>query len=210
MNLDDLKEPWRRRNRDLAEASLDELAAGVVTRAATFERNIWRRDWIETAAAAFVVGVFAFFALRSVYPPMARVGMVMIILGALEVVLVLHWTRRHGGQPSADLSLTEFCRQQLARVERQIRLLRCVNWWYTSPPLVGACVFFAGLLLVEPLPWQISLPILAVLCGLVLLIGWWVYRINQRAVVRELLPLHKELSALYASLADSNPETDIQ
>jgi len=208
MNLDDLREPWQRRNREFTGATLKELAKAVATRAATFERDIRRRDWIETAAAVFVIGVFGSCVFQSTFPLIARLGMALIILGTLEIVIVLHWTRRRGGPPGADLPLADYFSGQLVRVERQIWLLRYVNWWYSSPPLIGACIFFFGGLFAEPLPWQISVPVFAALCGLVLLFGWKVYRINQRAVDKELLPLQRELAELCASLKDHDERMD--
>jgi len=48
----------------------------------------------------------------------------------------------------------------------------------------------------------------AVICGLIWIFGWIVYRINQRAVAQELVPLRDELSAIHAALKDAPLASD--
>lgn len=204
MNLDDLKESWQRRNGELAGSRFDEVAAQVRKRAATFQRQVLRRDLIETAAAVAVIAAFSFFLLQGNYPWIARLGMAVIILGTIEIAVVLHWTRSCGERARRDLPLAKYCAAEIARVKRQIRLLRHVTWWYTGPILLGACIFFFGLLFSAPVPLHISVPGFAALCMLIGIFGWIVHRINQRAVTDDLIPLRDELAAVYASLAEDS------
>jgi protein-S-isoprenylcysteine O-methyltransferase Ste14 len=202
MNLDEVKNMWQQRNGELAGDRVDELAARVLAQMSTFSSKILRRDWIETAAAALVVLVFAFFLQVDGFPWISKLGMVVSIVGCLEVVAVLHWTRRRGGRPRYDLPLAEFCAAEVDRVDRQIWLLRNVSWWYTIPLLLGACIVVLGVLLAVPeLPLYVSVPWFAVFLAVIVFCGWIIHSINQRAV-RQTLPLREELAAIAASLSE--------
>jgi hypothetical protein len=206
MNLDDLKEPWKQRHSELMDSRVEELTARVLTRASAFEKTILRRDLIETAAAMVVIVFFGLFMTQSSLPWVARLGIGLIILGAIEVVVVLHWTRRRGGRTRHDLPLIDYCAAEITRIDRQIWLLRNVNWWYTGPLLLGACVFVFGLLFpVHDVLLPISLAAFVMFCVLVLIFGWIAYRINQRAVRHELLPIREELATIFDSLRDNSP-----
>ena len=206
MNLDDLKETWRQSHGELGDSRVGELASQALERASQFEKTILRRDLIETAAAIFVIFGFGLF-LREGFPWISRLGMIIIVLGAGEVIVTLHLTRRRDRRPQHDLPLTEFCAAEIARVDRQIRLLRYVNWWYSGPMLLGVCVFLSGILFSVPLPLHISVPAFAAFCVLILIFGWIIYRINQRALRNELAPLREELAGIYESLIEEPSST---
>jgi len=201
MNLDDLKANWKQQQSKLADDQFDEIASRVAERSSWFEKTILRRDLIETAAAIFVAFGFGYPLVRHVdWPWLARLGMAIIIMGAVEIIVVMHWTRRRGGRARYDSPLTEFCAVEIARVDRQIWLLRNVSWWYSGPIILGCCVFFFGILIALPeLPtwaWFVALAIFFAF----LLLGWIIYRMNQQAVHTELLPLREELADTYESL----------
>src|SRR4051794_11597881 len=120
------------------------LTARVQMRASKFEKTILRRDLIETAAAVVVILFFGFFLYQVSLPGVAKLGLALMIAGAMEVVVVLHWTRRQE-RPRHDSPLTEYCAAEIKRIDRQIWLLRNVNWWYTGPLLLGACVLVFGI-----------------------------------------------------------------
>ncbi len=198
MNLDDddLKASWKQRQSELADSGrIDELASRVFSRTSWFERVILRRDWIETAAAIFVIVMFAgmFFRQESW---LARVGAITVILGAIEILVVLHWTRRRGGRPQHDLPLAEFCAAEIARVDRQIWLLRHVNWWYSGPILLGCCLLTFG----RSISWVAI--VINLMCYLA--VGWFVYWLNQRAVRTQLIPLREELATTCETLVDDS------
>jgi hypothetical protein len=207
MNLDDLKSNWKQYQTKLAEDRFDELASRVLTQTSWFEKTIWRRDLLETAAAIFVAVIFGYVVVRGPdWPLLARLGMGIAALGAIEIIIVLNWTRRRG-RARHDLPLIDFCAAELARVDRQIWLLRNVNWWYTSPILLGCCTFFFGLLNSLPgLPSWARFVEVAIYFAF-LLLGWVIYGLNQQAVRDKLLPLREELADIYESLVVDKPST---
>jgi hypothetical protein len=112
-------------------------------KAERFERQILRRDYIETAAAVIVVAGFspALFVFKDWT---TWLGVLIIILGALEIVIVLHWVRRKGGETPLDVPLAQYFHVERVRVERQIALLRCVIWWYLAPFIIGGFLLAVG------------------------------------------------------------------
>lgn len=116
----------------------------------------------------------------------------------------MNWTRQRG-RARPDLPLAEFCAVELACVDRQIWLLRNINWWYTGPTLFGCCVFLLGTLLsLSGLPawaWCVAIAIFFAY----FLLGWVVYGLNQKALRTELLPLREELEEIHDSLVEEPP-----
>jgi hypothetical protein len=202
MNLDDMRERWREHHGKWADQHFDPLAAEVVGRAERFEDQIVRRDWIETAAALLVVGFFA-MALRNLEMTRLMVaGVLLIIVGAVEIVIVLFWTRLRDLPPRPDSSLAEFSQAELVRLDRQIYLLRKVTWWYTGPLLAGVALFLFGVLWSLPaLPPLLWFSFVAAFSLCLLAVAYIIHRINHRAVVTELLPLRDQIAAFRESLA---------
>ena len=197
MNLDGLKQHWLRKNQRLAEQRFDDMLRNIVGRADRLERTILRRDRIESTAALLVLGAFACALWRLPFPRMAQAGILIIMAGCIEIIVVMRWVRTKDELPPSDAPLVDFSRAELTRVNRQIKLLQTVNWWYSGPILLGVGVFFGGLL------WsEIGLPVATAglfSCGFalcLLLAGLIIYRINQRAVESELIPLRDELAEL--------------
>jgi hypothetical protein len=204
MNLDDMREGWRQHHGKWADQHFDALAADVVARAGRFENQIMRRDWMETAAALFVILFFG-VALSSMGMTRLMVaGVALILFGAVEIVVVLFWARLRDLPPQPDSSLAEFSQAELVRLDRQIYLLRNVTWWYTGPLLAGVALFLFGVLwslpAMPPVTW---FSFLAAFGACLLAGGFIVYRINRRAVVTELLPLREQIIAFRESLASS-------
>ena len=197
MNVDKLKRSWRERNDQLAGEDVDQLLGRLRTRSSWFETKIARRDFREHAAAIFVLLFFgaSFFSLPTM---MAQVGCGIIMAGSLAIMCTLIWSRR--GKPLMhQLSMIEFAKEQLLRVDRQIWLLRNVTWWYTGPLMLGIFVFVLGI-------GPANNFVLAYLAGCVLF-GWFVHWLNQQAVKNELTPYRKELLSTLEQL-ELNPKLE--
>jgi len=196
MNFDDLKQHWQQQvNTPAATESLAQAAKAV-----QFESGIRMRDHVETAAAVFVV-LFMGPLLFQLPIGLAWTGVLIIVLGMFEIVAVLHWTRRRDAANPADLSLADYLRCERIRVERQMRLLRQVGLWYLAPCLGGAGLFILGS--AESI-W-ISLPV----CAVFAILGYGIYRMNQAAIARELIPLRDSLLQAETELAaDAVPDDD--
>jgi hypothetical protein len=192
MHLDQLRAVWHQhldRSPDRADIAL--VARLVEQFARNFERQIHRRDIIETAAALAVVALFAPSAMR--LPTLVgKIGCLVTVAGAVLVVAKLWSARRAGKRPAEPLPLSDFLSGEREHLVRQIRLLRSVAWWYISPLLLGA-----NLIVWATLPsttWFVCYLVATVLFGL--LVWWW----NQQAVQRDLQPLLEEIDRVIRQL----------
>lgn len=171
------------------------LATEVRERCAGFEVELVRRDWIEALAAVFVVAFCAMFLRLEKPTPLMTLGVVIVMLGAVEIVAVMFWTRRRDPRPRPDSSMFEFSTAEVTRLDRQIGLLRCAFWWYSAPVLLGVATFLCGVLRIVP---NLSGPIWVALHAAFLLCLVWVammlQRVHQRHVDCELVPLRDQIA----------------
>ena len=203
MNLDELKHDWAMRNKRLADDRFDELARRVVSHAANFESKIKRRDWIEAGAAAIVFVWFGYVLLSDWMPPRGKWAVVLVLIAVVEAIAVMFWTRRSDALPDPDLPLADYCKMELARVDRQIRLGRNVTWWYSGPMMLACCVFFYAVLSSLPgLPPSLFIGLLVCFCAIPFVIVVFIYRLNRRGVDRDLVPLRDEISNVIRSLEE--------
>jgi len=204
MNLDDFKHRWQQEHREQAKQPINDLAAEAVTHADKLEATLKRRDWIETAAALFVIVFFGATLLPSWAPVVMKVGAVIIVLDCVGVIALLYWARRGNTKPTRNLPLAAFCEAEIHRIDSQIWLLRHVNWWYTGPLMVGVFVFLYGIVASVPrLPPQYMYVFLAGVAVCLLAVMAIIYRMNQRAVVNELLPVRWGLNEVLKTLQDT-------
>lgn len=191
MNLDDMRREWQSETTlESSPMSETEMLELVKHRSSAFDRTIARRDRRETIAA--IVVMILFLPLLATGPWLARAG-VLVVLGAFALIFAkLGAARRLEASERLDLSLAELLESERAKVEGQIRLLESVVSWYIIPPAVGAMLIVIGL---EGLSW-----FTAGYAVFALAISLWVYRLNQRAVHRELRPRRSELERLIHEL----------
>jgi CubicO group peptidase (beta-lactamase class C family) len=96
-------------------------------------------------------------------------------------------------------------KNSLTQVEHQIWLLRNIFWWYLLPFAIAISAFFIQVpwqMAVETNEWLPALGFAAFLLAFLVVLYFWIYRVNQRAVRTQLEPRRQELLALQASLAD--------
>jgi hypothetical protein len=110
--------------------------------ATRFQSKIRTRNRIEYAAAALVIGVFAWMVII-IPEPMVRAGAGLIILGTLYVCWKLHTLARASGKADLDhaASLADFHRAELLR---QRTALASVWQWYLAPFVPGMLVFIGA------------------------------------------------------------------
>jgi hypothetical protein len=194
MTFDDLRSHWHEISREsVMHEQLEQRIALVCRKTERFEAGIIRRDWIETFAAVFSVVGFG-QALLFVKQPIARIGAGIIILAVIFIIYKLHWTRRRDKPAPLDSSIRDFCQIELQRIDRQIRLLRTMLWWYIAPGLIGVNVFFSGVQ---------GINLASIGYGIAtVLFGWFIYVLNQRAVNKSILPQRHELAGLLDDLGE--------
>lgn len=111
-------------------------------RATRFQSKIRTRNRIEYAAAALVIGVFAWMVVI-IPEPMVRAGAGLIILGTLYVCWKLHTLAGASDAGGLDhaASLADFHRAELLR---QRTALASVWQWYLAPFVPGMLVFIGA------------------------------------------------------------------
>ena len=197
MTFDDLATAWKEQNdRPLSAADREAMVARVCRRVERLGGAVVRRDLVETIAAAFVIVFFG----RYVYAAPAdyvvsKSGAALLVCWGVFIVYKMHRTRTVQRPASPDAPVREFCRIELGRLDRQIRLLRGVLWWYIAPCVIGVNVMFVGMS-------GFGMASL-VYCGATLLLGWGIYLLNLRAVAKDVVPARNELASLLGQLDDA-------
>lgn len=140
MSEDEMKDLW------LSQKMEVNLEAGLLNEIRnttdTIKKKIRWRDRQEELAAAFgsLCFMLAFYFFEDVF---VKIGCVLIILFAVEVVVVLRLNRK---QPvSIGLSLKEQLQEELKFFRKQRKLLSTVTYWYITPFLIGITFFTWGI-----------------------------------------------------------------
>ncbi len=209
MTLDELDREWRATNEAAAtKEQREQLIAATSRRVERLWGCIFGRDVRETIAAVFVIiffGLYCYLAPTDYVVP--KIGAGFLVCWALFIIYKLHRTRTIQQPASLDAPVCEFCRIELDRLDRQIQLLRSVLWWYIAPCMVGVNIVFTGSLLPSGVG-TIALGIASLCYGLfTLLLAWWLYALNRRAVAKELLPARNELANLLSQLEGVGSDT---
>lgn len=205
MELDRFKAAWEQQpiEGDFARAEPD-MIGRLESRMRTAARKALWRDVAETAVA---VSVAVFFGSVARFGgTLMQIGAAVVIASSAAIVIVLHTVRGRGAQ-LPDANVRHRLQGELRAVERQIRLLRNVLYWYIGPLFLGGLLFGVGVMISLPAPRGISagtLLALGVLSQMFILVtvGTAIYKLNQVAVRRRLEPLREELIRSLGSLSE--------
>lgn len=186
MNQHDFARHWQLP----ADADLSASLAQVERDAQQRQRHLYRRDLREIGSSALVALVFVWVLIDTSIPAV-RLGAALTLLGAVLIVVKLLIARRQG-RSRVDNSVRTVLLAELAGLDEQILLLRKVLWWYLLLPLTGAFLVFSG----HSGPgW------LTAIYGLIVLgLGAWIWRLNQRAWRESLWPERQRLAELIERL----------
>lgn len=187
MTLDDYRDSWQAQAGPLPGPAGEDLATWIRERSAEFDRRIRRRDLGEGVVAAAMVLLFG-YELLTIDTWLGRLGAAVLIAASVFVVWWMRRARLDGRSTDLDAPVADRLRAQRERVSTQIRLLETVAWWYLAPLGLGVALFAFGL----GVPLRFSGLMVAGLVVLYLLI----WRINQRAVRRDLVPRRDRLDRL--------------
>lgn len=189
MQFDDLGAAWHAGDAARATPTPESLRQ-IRARAEELDRLVRRRDRVETITALLMLVPFGWAAAVTTSTT-SRAGALLIMAACLLIPVRLRLARQ--GAPELSLPLALFLAEELARVRAQVRLLRSVFWWYLAPLGTGVVLFVAGR---SPSPW-----LTAGVTLVVLLLYAALWRLNQQAVERHLLPRAEELERGLAGLA---------
>ena len=203
MNFEDLQKTWQDQPAGASVTiSTDALLKEVRRNQRQFLATIFWRDVREVGVAAWLTWLFARWGIRD--HAWALYLLSFACFGVGMFMLVDRWLQ-YRTRPVANDSLRSCLEMSLRQVNHQIWLLKNIFWSYLLPPLIGE---FA---LVLSLAWGIhteSLGQRIAVFGFILTISvivfggvdWLIYRLNQAAVRKILIPRRQELEDLLASL----------
>ena len=184
----------------------------VTERARRLNRRVRARDYVELLTALGMSALFGWIATRApVVWPWAAAAVITLGVGAVFARERFRQEPPDGRSTDVRLGLE----RAIADVDHQVRLLGSVASWYLAPLGVVVVLISAGALLgareeVDPDVWARSAAGLVGAFAVVLVavggVFWLVWRLNQRAVTKELLPLRRQLTDMMAQLEDG--ETD--
>jgi D-alanyl-D-alanine-carboxypeptidase/D-alanyl-D-alanine-endopeptidase len=189
MNEQELKDLWQKQK--LEAAPLVDARAQIEamrTKMSELHATLNARNVGELATCGFVIIVFGVYFFIFPYP-VTRLGDLIVIGGCLLASWKFIESRRRAPRPDAAAPMAHWLKQERERVHHEAELLRTVLWWYILPIGLGTNVFFWGL---PKLPWAAKIGF----TGVATLIYVWIYRRNQTARRKKLLPVQDELEAL--------------
>lgn len=165
----------------------------VTQSAASFDRELWRRDLLESIAALVVFLIFGEMLDASSW--LVRGGALTGMAGSVYIYWRLHRARTRYVTPSVDRPVPEMLRSERAKVDEQIHLLNTVLRWYVGPLACGALLIILGH---DGWTWSALVQGVAVL-----LVSAGVYHLNQRAVRRKFEPRRAELTRLLDRMTEA-------
>jgi hypothetical protein len=199
MSLEEIQREWRTEmDRAIPTSELEKLLDMVQRRYAGIEHQVRGRDIREILVAVLVVGATAVMWPLCRSSPAAVLGFALIVLGAALIIYVLLSAKTTAPLPF-QASVLEFSRNRLAWLDRQIRLLQTVVWWYVAPLSVGCLLLVWGLSGGAGLAFGVQ-------ALLVVAIGMGVVLLNQWTVRKYMQPVRDDLARLIEALDSRDPK----
>ncbi len=205
-NLDALKDTWHSQS-GISAQRFEQIASTVRAGSDLLQTTIFRRDMLETCASVVVVVAFApglLYAKNWV----AWSGFALEVIVGITIPFVLGWARKKPPTAVYEKSFRDFVNVEIDHLERQVRLLRMVTWWYLLPMYVGIVLILVGL--TEPRRMVLFELIFVItylaLCTVFFVFVWW---LNQSARKNNLQPLLLHYVELRDSL-DSGDASSLQ
>ena len=194
MTFDDLPQEWQNRKESDVPSdftSREDTISQICRKVERLNSVLDRRDLLEIGAAVFVIIAFSGMTL-TMKEIVSRIGAGLVVISAIYIIFTLLRARAVAPRAAVDAPLIDFCRREVDRIQQQIALLKSVLWWYIGPIILGANLVFTG---ATGVGWFSAVYLL-----ITILFGAWVYWLNERAVVKSLVPPRDELLGLLTEL----------
>jgi hypothetical protein len=201
MNDDELKKLWQQQPLRDPALSPAQVMSAMQNKTTQLRRTLLARDVRELLACVIVGVIFGiyYFIERA---PVTRLGALITVAGAIFIAWKILYARRTSPAAKPDATVVESLRAELHSVRTQSQLLRSVLWWYLLPLAGGTLVFVWGRPfnnLVFDLVFRIGFTLVT------LALDVFIYRLNQRAVSKQFLPLEAQLESLLRSAETGEP-----
>lgn len=188
MNEEEMKKLWL--EQDLNVRLPGNLLQEISQKGEDLKKEIKKRDRLEELAALAGGSFFLipFFSHENLF---VKIGCILIILFAIEVVIVLRLFRK---EPRTEgFSLSEQFKEELRFFRKQRALSEKIVFWYIAPCFVGLTFFAYGL---SANGWMFGIH-----TAFNVFIAVYIYRLNRKAVKERYNPLIYRLEELLAGLA---------
>ena len=205
MTFEELKETWQSQQGALMLTIDSNMLLNEVKRSKEyFESAIFWRDVREAGLCAVLSIFFLYVGIRLALWPLFLLAALTLGVG---LFLVVDRALQKRKAPKFTGSLAGCIESALAQVNHQIRLLKSVLWWYLLPPGIGMTISYIHLAYVlrRAPTWCLLMPVASFIVMTIVL--WGVYRLNQCAVRKELLPRRAELEQLLNALENGDQQS---
>lgn len=187
MELDQLKQIWEDpKNGENMSYTQSELLRLTKTKMSSLEHNIIQRDRYEIIACLILIISFGYIAFTAKSGWIQSGSLIMIVSGFfIWYKLKSIQNRLTGNGPSPDLPMSEYLKLELQLMIRQKSLLKNIMWWYILPIGSGLSLIIVGI--------DIGPVVKLVYAGIVMVLGIFVWALNQKAVKDTFDPLICEI-----------------
>src|ERR1043166_521008 len=198
MNDEELKTLWQQQPLRNPAVSPAQLISAMQNKTALLRRCLGARDLRELWACALVIVIFGIFYFTMHHAPISRLGDLIVIGSSIFIAWKLVHARRNTPPAPTGATIVESLQAELKAVRTQSRLLGSILWWYLLPLGIGILVGTWG----SPgggLVFHIGYTIF------VIALYAFIYRLNQQARARQLLPVEAQLESLIRSAETGEP-----
>jgi hypothetical protein len=181
MDENTLKQLWLNSNKEQKiEINSEKFMETLNQKVLNMDKLLKRRDRLEIFVAICMMPLFAWWLVTS-HQLLARIGDAIIFGGCLLVILKLVSARRVNVKEEIASATQHHLMVSLLRVQKQIKLLSNVLWWYFLPFFIGVvCLFYS---------YSITYTSKAVYTIIVAVLYGYIYSLNKRALKKHLKPL---------------------
>jgi CubicO group peptidase (beta-lactamase class C family) len=202
MNFEDFQKTWQHQDATkMISINADVLLREVRRNQQQFRRTIFWRDVREVGIAAVLIPVFIFMGLVLHNWTNYLVAAACFVIGGY--ILLDRW-RQRGNSPELGDTLKNCAAASLAEVSHQIWLLKNILWWYLLPVFVPVAISMCWPTLRLGKLTLGQSAFLLVSIGVVALVYWFLYWLNQYAVKKCLKPRQQELETMLKELEPEN------
>ncbi|MEM9648535.1 MAG: hypothetical protein AAF969_08640 [Bacteroidota bacterium] len=171
------------------------LMLDVQSKLNSFDRAVKRRDFIEIGVALVMIPFFLYQVYKQPNA-LAKFGAICIVAYILFVVYKLLKVKKE--KPSESSSYLEYLKESKSYLEKQMRLIDTVLYWYILPGLIGCTIMMVGILDLVNKPWQEIIRIKKIWMALSIFtaVGVFTFWLNKRGVKKEFIPRLEKVDKL--------------
>ena len=190
MKLDDLKQTWTQEVKALdINQNLGPAIEVLEKETISFDKQIKRRDFIETFVAAICIPAWI-FGLTNADHWIETTGLIILLLACIFIPLILRKTRAN--ETDKLVGIKSFLFNEKTKVKKQIKLLSNVVVWYIAPIFSGVILYTLGANIDESGQLQLDSHMWTYY-GFVVALSVGVYLLNKQSVKKKFQPILEKI-----------------